>query len=272
MAGHVAERHVVRHDEERVDVGRQRADVHEPLVPTRGSRVSVDTDHRRRPALVHLRRELGDEVGELRRQVRIAGIGAPLEVDVDTVEATRRDRIDDVGDRGLGQARGTEELVERRIVGLLDHQHRAVARLMRAVEGIGQGLAGPAGPAGVRRAVAVHGVEVAVAVEVQPEIGDGAEQRVVPVRVVVDFPVGREAEDLASQLGVRARRQRPGGGRRPAHGFWLARHDRGLGRRSQVERHVRVLGVLLRVRANRGVTLRGAGALRGYTLERKRTQ
>ena len=191
---HVAGRHVVRHHEHAINDRSQVADLEEAAVPAGRAAVGVDRHPRRRPALMHLPRELGHEVGEAGLNIRIA-VRGPFEIDVDAVEVLRRDQVDGVRDHGLDGRRVGHDRVENRggrADGAVrfDDEHHAITRRVRVGDDGGEILAVPAGPADVVRG------DAAVGIEVDAEIGHGGEQRVIPVRVLRQAPVGRESEDL----------------------------------------------------------------------------
>ena len=171
----VGEHHVVGHDEHGVDDRREVADLHQSAVPAGGPRVGVDRDLGVRPLGVHLLRQLGHEGREAGLDVGIRRARAlSLEVDVDAVDVLGGDGGDRVVDRQLGQGGVGDEAVDRLGVELLDHDHDAVAVGMRAVDHVGEGGAVPLIPA--RRG----GVEDRVTCDREPEVGEGAEEPVVP--------------------------------------------------------------------------------------------
>ncbi len=175
---HVAGRHVVRHHEHAVHHRGEVTDLEDAAIPAGGAAVGIDRHLRGRPALVHLLRHLRHEVREARLNIRIA-IRGPFEVDVDAVEVLRGDEVDRVRDRRLGGGRIRHDRVENRGGGAdgavrLDHEDDAIAGLVRVVDDGDEILAVPAGPGGVIRG------DAAVGIDVDAEIGDRREQRVIP--------------------------------------------------------------------------------------------
>src|SRR4030081_1284245 len=119
---------------------------------------------------MQLRGQLGDKVRQPGLDVGITGTRVALEVDVDAVHVPGRDRRQRVGYRGLGDGRRGYDLVDRRLVDLLDDQYHAGTRLVGPVDHVIQRLAVPTGPSGVAI------IEGAIGVEGEPEIRDRAEE------------------------------------------------------------------------------------------------
>ncbi len=213
VAGGVAEAHVVGHDEHRVDDLAEVADVHEAAVPARRPRVGGDRDLAALHRVVHLLGQRAHEGAELRLRCGVGAVGAALEVDVDAVEAALLDQGDGLGDGVLRGGRAAGDRVDGPVVHALDHQHDAVAELVRGVDEVAQVAAVPARPA---RVAAPDGV--AVAVDADAEVGDGGEQLELPFRPVRQLPVRGVAEHVAGQVAVaagdaRRRIRRDAGGR-----------------------------------------------------------
>ena len=220
---------VVAHDEDRVGAARSGRGL-DRVVADEAGRVERQLVAGR--LLVELRSERPDERGVL---VVEAGRDR-LEVEVDAVCAAGPD-----GRGGLlGQIEPGGGVAEQRALELglagrprhhADRQHDARALGVGGVDDRGHLRAGPAAPAGRRRAVGVELQQVAVLVGADAEVGDRREQVVVEDGVV-DLPVGQEAHDLAAEVrgvegGVAGRGREAGRGvvgeRAAARCHWTGR-------------------------------------------------